>query len=60
MLPMLINKYIAKPFVRNRYDREITKTQQTDNRGRLVQTGYYPQTKQIEDKGREVENSNFS
>lgn len=60
MLPMLINKYIAKSFVRNRYEREITKTQQTDNRGRLVQTGHYPQTKQMEDKGREVENSNFS
>lgn len=58
MLPMLINKYTAKSFVSKRYVREITKTQQTDNRDRLVQTG--TTTNQMEDKGREVENSNFS
>lgn len=30
MLPILINKYRAKPFVRNRHDREITQTTESD------------------------------
>lgn len=34
-LPMLINKHITKPFVRDRHDKEITQTKQTDNRGGL-------------------------